>query len=177
VIGPIVILLRIGRQLGACTRAVAGSTRLRMVAGWDQLLPQWFSRPPVTKTPVNSILFVAALILLAAGLAGAGQQEAFQILGNSSGIFYSFTYLVMFALPVVGLRNNSSGNGSCRPPGWLRGAALSGLGDPALLRFPIIQVASPLAFSAKLGGVIAGANLGCASLYWWARRSSTGKDI
>lgn len=41
-IGPVVILLLVGRQLGACTLAVAGSTRLPMVAGWDNLLPQWF---------------------------------------------------------------------------------------------------------------------------------------
>src|SRR5260370_3196157 len=64
-IGPIVILLLIGRQLGACTLAVAGSTRLPMVAGWDHLLPQWFSKlHPKYKTPVNSILLVAAVIFV-----------------------------------------------------------------------------------------------------------------
>src|ERR1700730_7526506 len=55
-IAPIVILLLVFRQLGASTLAVAGSTRLPMVAGWDNLLPSWFSKlHPKYKTPVNSI--------------------------------------------------------------------------------------------------------------------------
>ena len=178
VVGPFVILLLVGRQLGACTLAVAGSTRLPMVAGWDHLLPQWFSKlHPKYKTPVNSILFVAAMILVAglASLAGAGQQEAFQILDNSSGIFYSLTYLVMFALPLIGLRRAGS-----PPPWWLRAAAVSGfvvtLLYSVLSVFPIIQVASPLAFSAKVGGVIIGANLMGACLYRWEKRYDFGKN-
>src|SRR5207253_1756819 len=43
-VAPAVILLLVARQLGASTLAVAGSTRLPMVAGWDHLLPQWFSK-------------------------------------------------------------------------------------------------------------------------------------
>lgn len=178
VVGPIVILLLVGRQLGACTLAVAGSTRLPMVAGWDRLLPQWFSKlHPKYKTPVNSILFVAAMILVTglASLAGVGQQEAFQILDNSSGIFYSLTYLAMFALPLIGLKNVSS-----PPAWWLRMAALSGflvtLLYSVLSVFPIIQVTSPLAFSAKVGGVIVGANLIGASLYWWEKQHDLGKN-
>jgi len=178
IVGPIVILLLVGRQLGACTLAVAGSTRLPMVAGWDHLLPQWFSRlHPKYKTPVNSILFVAAMILVTglASLAGVGRQEAFQILDNSSGIFYSLTYLVMFALPLIGLRKSG-----VRPPWWLRGAAVSGFAVTLLYSvlsiFPIIPVASLLAFSAKVGGVILTANLIGASLYWWEKRSATGTD-
>jgi len=183
VVGPIVILLLIGRQLGACTLAVAGSTRLPMVAGWDHLLPKWFSRlHPKYKTPVNSILFVAAMILVTglASLAGAGQQEAFQILDNSSGIFYSLTYLVMFALPLLGLRNAALENGGPRPRWWLRAAALSGFVTTLLYSvlsiFPIIQVASPLAFGARVGGVIVGANLLGASLYRWEKRTVTGTN-
>ena len=33
-----------------------------------------------------------------------GKQEAFQLLWNASAIFYALTYLVMFAIPIVGLR-------------------------------------------------------------------------
>jgi amino acid transporter len=37
----------------------AGNTRLPMVAGWDGLLPAWFTRlHPRYQTPVNSIVFV-----------------------------------------------------------------------------------------------------------------------
>src|SRR5207342_2725751 len=42
----------------------AGNTRLPMVAGWDGLLPPWFTRVhPRYKTPVNSIVFVGAATL------------------------------------------------------------------------------------------------------------------
>lgn len=171
-IGPAVILLLVGRQLGACTLAVAGSTRLPMVAGWDRLLPQWFAKlHPKYRTPVNSTLFVAAMILIAgtASLAGVGQQEAFQILDNASGIFYSLTYLVMFALPLLGL-----GGAEERPPLWLRGAAISGFASTLLYTvlsvFPIIQVTSWLSFGLKVGGVVVGANLLGAALYWLSTR-------
>jgi glutamate:GABA antiporter len=172
-VAPAVILLLVARQLGASTLAVAGSTRLPMVAGWDHLLPQWFSKlHPKYRTPVNSILFVGGMILIAglASLAGVGQQEAFQILDNASGIFYALAYLVMFALPVVGLRS-----ASVRPPGWLRAAAACGflvtLLYCVLSVFPIIQVASWLSFGAKIAGVIVGANLLGALLYWLEKRN------
>lgn len=178
IVGPVVILLLVGRQLGACTLAVAGSTRLPMVAGWDHLLPQWFSKlHPKYKTPVNSILFVAVMILLAglASLAGVGQQEAFQILDNASGIFYSLTYLVMFALPLIGLRK-----GGHAPPLWLRGAAVSGFAMTLLYSvlsiIPIIEVNSRLSFAAKVGGVIVGANMIGACLYWSQRGKVTGRN-
>jgi amino acid transporter len=161
-IGPIVILLLVGRQLGACTLAVAGSTRLPMVAGWDHLLPQWFSKlHPKYKTPVNSILFVAGMILITGliSLADVGQQEAFQILDNASGIFYALAYLVMFALPIA----------NPRAPLWLRAAAASGFAVTLLYSilsiFPIIQVESWVKFAAKIGGVVVCANVLGAALY------------
>jgi amino acid transporter len=166
-IGPIVILLLVGRQLGACTLAVAGSTRLPMVAGWDHLLPQWFSKlHPKYKTPVNSILFVAAMILITGliSLADVGQQEAFQILDNASGIFYALAYLVMFALPIA----------NHRAPLWLRAAAASGFAVTLLYSilsiFPIIQVESWVKFAAKIGGVVVCANALGAGLYWMERQ-------
>ena len=67
-----------------------GSTRLPMVAGWDDLLPQWFVRlHPRYRTPVNSILFVGAVTLAVAMavVIGVGEQEAFQLLNNASGDF------------------------------------------------------------------------------------------
>lgn len=171
-IAPIAILLLVGRQIGNCTLSVAGSTRLPMVAGWDHLLPQWFAQlHPKYKTPVNSILFVGALILVLSllGITGVGQQEGFQILDNAAGVFYAFAYLAMFALPVLGLRGIKP-----KPPLWLRAAAASGflvtLLYCVLSVFPIIQVTSRLSFASKIGGVIVGANLLGASLYWFAKR-------
>ncbi|HYL35471.1 MAG TPA: APC family permease [Bryobacteraceae bacterium] len=169
-IAPAAILLLVGRQIGNCTLSVAGSTRLPMVAGWDHLLPEWFATlHPKYKTPVNSVLFVGALILVLGllGITGVGQQEAFQILDNAAGVFYALAYLAMFALPMVGLR------GLRKPPLWMRAAAASGFLVTLLYCvmsiFPIVQVTSRLSFAAKIGGVIAGANLFGASLYWLAK--------
>ena len=67
----------------------AGNTRLPMVAGWDGLLPPWFTRMHATyRTPVNSILLRRRRAWLAfgvAGLIGVGKQEAFQLLMRRVG--------------------------------------------------------------------------------------------
>jgi amino acid transporter len=133
-----------------------GNTRLPMVAGWDRLLPEWFTRLHARyRTPVNSILFVGAatLGLGFAGLIGVGKQEAFQLLWNASGVFYALTYLVMFALPLLGLRGVQP-----RPPLWLKACALSGLLMTVLYVglsvVPIIQVESRVMFAVKISGLI-----------------------
>src|SRR6267154_1413988 len=78
-VGPVAavfILLLAARQIGNCTLALAGCTRLPMVAGWDHLLPRWFSQlHPRYRTPVNSTLFVGAMVLVMglAGIAGVGR--------------------------------------------------------------------------------------------------------
>jgi len=174
-IGPAVILLLVGRQLGACTLAVAGSTRLPMVAGWDNLLPEWFSKlHPKYKTPVNSILFVGGMILITglATLAGAGQQEAFQILDNASNVFYAMAYLAMFALPIFGFRGAEN-----RPPLWLKAAAAAGFAVTLLYSvlsvFPIVEVGSWMNFAIKIAGVVLGANLLGAALYRLEKQSRT----
>lgn len=133
-----------------------GNTRLPMVAGWDRLLPDWFTRLHARyKTPVNSILFVGAatLALGLVGLIGVGKQEAFQLLWNASGVFYALTYLVMFAIPLFGLRGVEP-----RPPLWLKICAFSGLLMTvlylALSVVPIIQVESRTMFAVKISGLI-----------------------
>src|SRR5215472_3965402 len=105
-IAPVVILALMGRRLAQCSVNFTANTRLPMVAGWDRLLPDWFTRLHRTrKTPVNSTLFVGVMTLGTglAGMAGVGQQEAYQMLQSGSVIFYAITYLVMFALPILGL--------------------------------------------------------------------------
>ncbi len=150
----------------------AGNTRLPMVAGWDNLLPAWFTKLHAKyKTPVNSILFVGAvtLVLALVGLIGVGKQEAFQLLWNASGLFYALTYLVMFAIPIFGLRNTEF-----RPPFWLRLCALCGLLMVllfiALSVVPIIKVESQLAFALKISALIVVANIIGVGIYLLARR-------
>ena len=168
----IAILLMTGRTIANSSIAFTGMSRMPMVAGWDNLLPKWFTRlHPRYRTPVNSILFVGlvALAFGAVGIAGVGEQEAFQLLDNAAGIFYGVTYLVMFAIPVVGMQRMEQ-----RPPLWLRVAAMSGflvtLLYVVLSIFPIIDVASWFSFSIKISGVVIGLNLVGAALYWSAAR-------
>ena len=153
----------------------AGATRLPMVAGWDDLLPAWFTRLSNRyRTPVNSILFVGAATLLLAtlGLVGVGKQEAFQLLWNSAGIFYALTYLVMFAVPLFGFRR-----GQLRPPLWLKVCAFSGLLMTTLYVslsvLPIIPVGSRTVFALKIAGLIVTTNLIGMALYASRRRDKS----
>jgi amino acid transporter len=144
-IATLTILALLSIRIAQASVMFGGNTRLPMVAGWDNLLPSWFTKLHAKyRTPVNSILFVGAVTLFMGivGLIGVGKQEAFQILWNASGVFYALTYLVMFAIPLVGLRR-----ADIRPPIWLRIAALSGflmtLLFVVLSLVPIIQVEEP----------------------------------
>ena len=115
----IAILLITGRTIANSSIVFTATTRMPMVAGWDNLLPRWFTTlHPRYRTPINSILFVGlvAMAFGAVGIAGVGEQEAFQLLENAAGIFYGLTYLVMFAIPLIGLR-------TCRIRGRLSGFA------------------------------------------------------
>jgi glutamate:GABA antiporter len=155
-VAPIAIMALLCIRVAQSSVVFAGNTRLPMVAGWDRLLPEWFTRLHARhKTPVNSILFVGAatLALGLAGLIGVGRQEAFQLLWNASGVFYALTYVAMFAIPLIGLKGIEPG-----PPLWLKATAVSGLIMTllyvALSIVPIIQVESRLSFAAKITGLI-----------------------
>lgn len=144
VIGPIPQVLSIGfgslgwvgavgsiAILGIAVRTIAlmsiyfvGNTRLPMVAGWDRLLPAWFSRLHAKyKTPVNSIFFVGVVTLVigVASLTGVHAHEAFQLIDNAGGVFYALAYLVLFAIPLFGMKALG-----VKAPWWLRLACASG---------------------------------------------------
>ena len=166
-IAPAAILVLLCIRVAQASVMFAGNTRLPMVAGWDGLLPAWFTRlHPTRQTPVNSIVFVGAVTLAfgIAGLIGVGKQEAFQLLWNASAIFYGLTYLVMFAIPIIGVR----------APRWLKVAAASGflmtLAFVALSILPIIAVESRLAFALKISAVVVATNAVGAALFL-ARRA------
>jgi len=171
-VAPIVILALLGIRVAQASVMFGGNTRLPMVAGWDGLLPAWFTRLHARhRTPVNSIVFVGAatFALSVVGQIGVGKQEAFQLLWNASVIFYALTYLVMFAIPIAGVR------GQPPAPAWLRVAALSGflmtLLDVALSIVPIVQVGSRVAFAAKIATLVAATNAVGLLIY---RRSRVG---
>jgi amino acid transporter len=148
-IASIAIVLMTVRTVASTSVHVTGSSRLPMVAGWDRLLPSWFSRlHPKFKTPIN--IAIASQI-------GAGIQEAFQLVDNASNVFYGIVYATLFAIPLVGATAVRTGAGV-----WLRVAAFCGLVVSLLAIFftvyPIIDVPSPLTFAAKIIAVTAIAN-------------------
>ncbi|HEX8185271.1 MAG TPA: APC family permease, partial [Blastocatellia bacterium] len=59
---PLAIFAFLWIRIAQSSVMFTGNTRLPMVAGWDHLLPEWFTRlHPKYKTPVNSVLFVGAM--------------------------------------------------------------------------------------------------------------------
>ncbi len=178
---PVALALLMTLRVAQASVNFTGLTRLPMVAGWDHLLPQWFTKlHPRYRTPVNSILLVGAMTLALGllSLIGVGNQESFQLLFNAGGIFYALTYLVMFAIPLVGLR----GVNSSRPPWWLRIAAGSGfvmtLLYVCLSIFPIIAVKSSSAFTFKITTVIVLANsLGAGIFLVGKRKRATAASV
>ena len=173
--GPLVtgaILLTLATRVAQATFSFTAVARLPMVAGWDSMLPSWFSRlHSKYQTPVNSIMLVGVCAFALAILSniGVGQAEAFQLLFNASGIFYALTYVVMFAIPIFGLRGVTP-----RPPLWLRAASWSGLLMTLLYIglsvFPIIKVESVTTFALKITAVIVVMNVVGAAILVTARR-------
>lgn len=170
----VAIMMTLAMRVAQTSVSFTAVTRLPMVAGWDRLLPAWFSRLHATyQTPVNSIVLVGVcsfgIALLS--LIGVGQAESFQLLFNTGGMFYALTYVVMFAIPLFGLRGVTP-----RPPIWLKVVSTSGLLMTLLYvvlsAFPIIKVDSVAAFAFKISLVIVVANAVGIGLFISARQRS-----
>lgn len=160
VLVSVAIALLAGRAIAVMSIYLAGSSRLPMVAGWDSLLPAWFSvLHKRYRTPINSILFVGGVTLLFSfgSLIGAGAQEAFQVVDCAATVFYGVAYLIMFAIPLIGSVAVRSG-----APWWVQAAAACGLIISILgivfTVFPIVEVNSALIFAGKVIAVTVAAN-------------------
>jgi amino acid transporter len=151
---------------------VAETSRLPMVAGWDGILPEWFTRlSPRFGTPVRSILVIVGLAFIACVLAtyGASAQEAFQLINTSDSFMYDIYFGMMFLIPLT------VGNRFGKRPGWgLKLASLSGFLVTALAAafsvFPIIDVPHPYVFGVKVIASTLFVNLVGVGIYWWSRR-------
>ncbi len=161
VIVPVAIFLLLANYLSTFSLYFSGSARLPMAAGWDHLLPAWFSRLHSRyRTPVNSILFLGGATLAAsiAALVGVGEQEAYELLLTWGFTFYGIAYLALFAIPLFAPKKSG-----IRPRLALRVAAASGLLVTLLFVglsiFPVIDVVSSWRYSVKIAAVVLGANL------------------
>ena len=167
VILPLTVLCLLTNYVSSFSLCFTANTRLPMCAGWDHLLPEWFTRLHARfRTPINSILFLGAVTLAisAVVLVGVGNQEAFEMLQIWGFSFYAIAYLALFAVPVLAMKNRS-----LRGPIWLRVMAASGfvltLLFVVLSVFPIIRVESQAAYTQKTVAVLALCNVAGLLLY------------
>ena len=157
----IAILLLLVRAISASSLIFTGLTRLPVTAGWDHLLPAWFTRlDPRRRTPVNSILFVTvlAIVLIFLSMAGVREQEAMQLLNSASNVHYGIAYVALFAIPLFGAAHLRQ-----RLPKWLGFPAIAGLissGIAVLIAaYPIVDVVSNLEYAGKIVGVVLASNV------------------
>jgi len=158
---PFCIFLLVARAIASASLIFTGLTRLPMAAGWDHLVPEWFARLDARRrTPVNSILFVAGLVmvLIVLSMLGVGAQEANQLLAAASVVHYAIAYIALFAIPLAGARALRS-----RLPLWLKVAAGAGLFASFISLFiavyPIVDVVSQGEFAAKVCSVVVISNM------------------
>ncbi len=170
----VAIMLLLFNYLCSYTFYFSANARLPMVAGWDRLLPEWFTRlHPDYRTPVNSILFMGGVALASsvAVLIGSGNQESFILLQTWAWTFYGLAYLVKFAIPLV-----SSKEKGLRPGMWMRLGAATGFLVTLLFVLlsvqPVIPVASKVGYFLKVALVVVGANL----VGWTIYRAGQGRE-
>jgi len=171
-IAPLAISLLLMRAIASASLIFTGLTRLPMTAGWDNLVPPWFARlHPRRQTPVNSILFVTALVmaLILLSMMGVREQEASQLLGAASIALYAITYVVLFALPLLGSRAVRNAL-----PVWAKVAALAGLISSAVSLvigvYPIVDVTSRGEYAPKISAVVVVSNIAGVLIYHVGRR-------
>jgi glutamate:GABA antiporter len=176
--GPLVsiaILLLLLNYICSYTLYFSSNTRLPLVAGWDHLLPRWFTVLHAKyRTPVNSILFMGGVALAAstAVLIGAHNQEAFSLLQIWAWTFYGMAYLALFAIPLFSPKTKGM-----RPGLWLRIGAAAAFAVTLLFVLlsvsPVIEVTSIWKYSLKIALVVLGANF----VGWMIYRAGQSKSM
>jgi amino acid transporter len=170
---PFAIFLLISRAIASASLIFTGLTRLPMTAGWDNLAPRWFSQlHPRWRTPVNSILFMTALVMafILLSMLGVKEQEASQVLTGASVIHYAIAYISLFALPLIGRNALRS-----KLPLWVKAASAAGLLTSTISLvigvYPIVDVESREGYAAKILSVVVISNMLGVMVYRWGRRA------
>ena len=174
-LASVVILMLLMNYMSSYPLYFSANARLPMVAGWDHLLPKWFSVLHAKhRTPVNSILFMGGVALAAsvAVLFGAGNQESFALLQTWGWTFYGLAYLTMFAIPLFSAKDKG-----LRPRLWLQLGCASGflvtLLFVVLSVVPVIPVQSLWKYWVKVILVVVAANWFGWMIYRAGQRSAT----
>jgi amino acid transporter len=153
--------------------------RLPMVAGWDGLLPRWWSAlHPTYRTPSKAVgvVAIALMFLGVLSLLGAGNQEAVQVGASVDIGSLCIMYMLLFAVALFGFRSRS-----WRPGLVIRIGALTAFVVAFIsLIFniaPIGDVASRGLFAAKVVAAICATNAIGAFLYWRGARRARTLDV
>jgi len=170
-LGRVMILALTLFTICSYTILMAETSRLPMVAGWDSVLPAWFTRlNPRFRTPVHSLCVIVAVAAFASILASlnTGREEAFQLLQTSGQLSFGIYYCAMFAVPLA------TGARFGRRPGFLLVlCAILGLVitivQCILATVPIVEVNSTWSFAAKVGTTALITNLVGFAIYWRGR--------
>jgi glutamate:GABA antiporter len=149
--------------------------RLPMVAGWDGLLPAWWSAlHPKFRVPSKAIGAVAGsvFVLGVLTLLGADNQEAVQV-GASAGVgSLSVMYMLLFSVVLFGFRSRP-----WRPGAGIRLGGLAGFSVALLALFfqavPVGDVANTRIYALKVVTVMLVTNALGAYLYWLGARRQT----
>jgi amino acid transporter len=170
----VAILLLQLRLLGNTSFIFTGVTRLPMAAGWNHLVPAWFTRlHPRRLTPTNSIVCTTAIAFALVLLANTGvhAQEAYQLLTNASLTHYEVAYLAMFAIPLFGaaaLRRSL--------PTWLKWTSAAGflatLFSLLISAYPFVNVVNARTYAIKILSTILLSNLIAVSFYFLRTRAA-----
>jgi glutamate:GABA antiporter len=174
ILAPVTILLLFTNVFCTGCLTFAAGARLPMVAGWEGIVPEWFTRlHPKYRTPINSVFFaaIATMVACVIALVGVNQEEAFSLIQIWGFTLYGLVYLAMFAIPLVSARKVG-----VQPSLGIKVAALSGfvvtLLFVVLSVFPVIDVPNPASYAWKTIAVVVGVNAIGAALYFRARRSA-----
>jgi amino acid transporter len=168
----IAVVIAIVAVVGGVVTAVGLVSRLPMVAGWDNLLPGWWSElHPRFRTPSKAIGAVSASLLSVCvlSLLGAGNQEAVQVAMAAGFGSYCIMYMLLFGAVLLGFRS-----GVWRPGLGVRMGALAAFSVAAVSFVfelaPLGEVKDTASFALKVGGMICAGNALGACLYWRGSR-------
>jgi glutamate:GABA antiporter len=179
ILAPVAILLLFTNVFCTGCLTFGASARLPMVAGWEGIVPGWFTRlHPKYRTPINSVFFAAAATMVACviALVGVNEEEAFSLIQIWGFTLYGLVYIAMFAIPLVSARKLG-----VKPSTGIKLAAVSGLVVTLLFVvlsvFPVIDVPNPASYAWKTITVVVGVNLVGAVLYFRARRTAGRRSL
>ena len=109
--GPLVtiaILMTLAMRVAQVSVSFTAVTRLPMVAGWDRLLPAAFSKLHPTLPDAGQLDRAGRGMRLRHVAAEPDRRRArprrSSCCSTRGGIFYALAYVVMFAIPIFGLR-------------------------------------------------------------------------